>query len=132
MKQETIRIMLAEMVRLASRVTALEKADAANRAVIENLRKRLYEAPEATAAPPAPRRQKIAEIVQETAYLHGFMPADLVGQCRKADVCRARQAAMSAAHDAGYSLKQIGNALGGRDHTTILHGIKAHRTRVAA
>ena len=39
-------------------------------------------------------------------------------------LARARQAVMVVLHDAGLSLTRIGSVLGGRDHSTVIHGLK--------
>ena len=59
-------------------------------------------------------------------HVSGFyeVPIDaLVGPRRSRDIAVARQVAMYLARDlTEMSLPQIGQALGGRDHTTIMHG----------
>lgn len=46
---------------------------------------------------------------------------------------KARQRAFYALRNcgAGYSLPTIGRWFGGRDHTTVLHGVRAHEARLA-
>lgn len=56
--------------------------------------------------------------------LTGVSLHELTGPGRLGYVCRARFALMRVASKKGYSTPQIGRALGGRDHTTILHGLK--------
>lgn len=67
---------------------------------------------------------------------------DLISEAYKAPVHRLRsdssvrllvwprQHFMTLAAENGFSTTQIGNFLG-RDHTTVMHGIVAHRARVA-
>ncbi len=65
---------------------------------------------------------KILEVVAET---EGIKVDDLVGQNRSAKVAVPRQLAMYLLRDINeISLPQIGELLGGRDHTTVMYGIK--------
>lgn len=62
----------------------------------------------------------IIEIVAEHFHL---TPADIKGNKRNAEIVYPRQIAMYLCReDAGIPLKKIGEYLGGRDHTTIMHG----------
>jgi len=72
----------------------------------------------------APRRTQTVEAVLEaTAAYHGLTVDDLIGPRRTKKIARARQQAMYLAREATEaSLPQIGAALGGRDHSTIIHG----------
>jgi chromosomal replication initiator protein len=55
----------------------------------------------------------------------------LTGRGRSKDVSAARQMAMYLAREeTGASLPQIGDALGGRDHTTIMHGWEKIASRI--
>lgn len=57
---------------------------------------------------------------------------DLKGQSRKRFIARPRQEAMWHMYQTGrFSLPQIGQFLGGRDHSTILHGVRRHAERIA-
>ena len=76
-----------------------------------------------------PRRQTMAQIVAEVAGRHGLEVSDLRGECRLQEISWARQEAMAIMMAAGKSSVQVGIFLGGRDHTTVLHGVKAHRIR---
>lgn len=67
------------------------------------------------------------------AMKHGLSLADLIGPSRRRKVARPRQEAFAAVQEKhGYSLPKIGRLFGGRDHTTVLHGIREHAKRVAA
>ncbi len=72
----------------------------------------------------APRRTQTLEAVLEvTASYHGLTVEDLTGPRRTKEIALARQQAMYLARESTEaSLPQIGAALGGRDHTTIIHG----------
>jgi chromosomal replication initiator protein len=51
--------------------------------------------------------------------------ADLLSKRRSRSVARPRQMAMSLAKElTNHSLPEIGNAFGGRDHTTVLHACR--------
>lgn len=63
------------------------------------------------------------DILSATAAHHGLSAKDLTGKQRAARINHARQVAMYLARElTDLSLPQIGIALGGRSHTTILHG----------
>ncbi|MHC3940202.1 helix-turn-helix domain-containing protein [Paenochrobactrum sp. BZR 201-1] len=64
------------------------------------------------------------EIMANLAELNGLTMADLTGQSRARHVSLVRQTAMyEIRQQLQYSLPRIGQLFGGRDHTTILHGI---------
>lgn len=75
-----------------------------------------------------------AEIVASVARAHGLTVDDLRGPSRRAPIVRARQEAMyvlalqtrAPSGSWRWSLPMIGQALGDRDHSTILHGIRHH------
>lgn len=69
-------------------------------------------------------------IVAEIAERDGIPVALLRGAPRTRFISDARQEAMWRMYQTGrFSLPQIGAFLGGRDHTTILHGVRAHAER---
>ncbi len=72
----------------------------------------------------APRRtQTLESVLEATAAYHNLTVDDLLGPRRTKKIAAARQQAMYLAREATEaSLPQIGAALGGRDHTTIMHG----------
>jgi hypothetical protein len=79
--------------------------------------------------PPAPWKT----IVREVAEKHGFAPEDIVGASRAPKLCVARHEAMwRMSREAALSTPEIGRRLGGRDHTTVLHGITTHEARIEA
>ncbi len=68
-------------------------------------------------------RVSLDHIIRVTANNLGFEPQDLMGKRRTARINKARQIAMYLAREmTEYSLPQIGEAFGGRSHTTVLHG----------
>lgn len=78
------------------------------------------------------RRSK-QEILDQIAFEYGLSTADILGpnQSRVFSVPRQHCMYLMAQQD-HLSLPQIGRFLGGRDHTTVLHGVRAHAARIAA
>jgi chromosomal replication initiator protein len=72
------------------------------------------------------RRECTPESVIETvADFYSMSPEDLKGRSRSQKVVKPRQVAMYLARqETDASLPQIGKALGDRDHTTVLYGVK--------
>lgn len=70
------------------------------------------------------RSTTMKQINQTTSEIFEIDPDRLLGPARDAKTVEARRYAFVQARDAGYSLTQIGNFWGGRDHTTVLWGIK--------
>jgi chromosomal replication initiator protein len=65
----------------------------------------------------------VRQIIPTVAQFYHLDESVLTGRGRSKDVAYARQMAMYLAREeTGASLPQIGEALGGRDHTTIMHG----------
>lgn len=77
-----------------------------------------------------PKRPTMAAIAQHAASRHGLSVADLRGPATNRPIARARHEAMWLMAETGrWSLFQIGRYLGGRDHTTVRHGILRHSER---
>ncbi len=73
--------------------------------------------------------QLIINVVSEH---FGITPSDLTSQKRSKDMVFPRQITMYLCGDmTTESLQSIGKALGGRDHTTIIHGIKKITSELA-
>jgi chromosomal replication initiator protein len=80
---------------------------------------------------PAPGSLSVDQIVEATAQFYNLETRDLLGRQRSKDIVTARQMAMYLAREeTNVSLPQIGRALGGRDHTTVLHGYRKIRAQV--
>lgn len=61
----------------------------------------------------------------------GYSVAALTGPSRSAPLAKARQELMwLLRQQERWSLPQIGRFLGGRDHTTIIHGVRQHQRRL--
>jgi chromosomal replication initiator protein len=72
---------------------------------------------------PAPGSLSVDQIIEVVAQFYNLETKVLLGRRRSKDIVTARQMAMYLAREeTGASLPQIGRALGGRDHTTVLHG----------
>ena len=72
-----------------------------------------------------PRRESISleQILEAVASFYGVKVEDLKGRRRSKELVRPRQMAMYLMREeVKASLPQIGEALGGRDHTTVLYG----------
>ncbi len=64
------------------------------------------------------------DIVKKVCLYYDIKPTLLKGPKRDAHLVKARQIAMLLLkHDLRLPLVEIGNILGGRDHTTIMHGV---------
>lgn len=67
------------------------------------------------------------DIVDEVCAKHGVTRSEIMGIRRAMKLVAARQEAMyRMSRETSFSLPQIGKRLGGRDHTTVLHGIRRH------
>src|SRR5947208_9463121 len=75
--------------------------------------------------PQEPKRVKIEDIQRVVARQYNVSRADLLSSRRTANVVRPRQVAMYLAKTLTLrSLPEIGRRFGGRDHTTVLHGVR--------
>ena len=73
---------------------------------------------------------QIQTIIRETADKHNVSTEYLIGHCRRAGVAWARFEIMwRARHEVGASYELIGHVLGGRNHSTIMHGISRYENR---
>jgi chromosomal replication initiator protein len=73
---------------------------------------------------PAQTKLSPEMIMQNAADYFGIAVADLVNRGRSAPIALQRQIVMYLIREeTGMSFPQIGHLLGGRDHTTVMHGI---------
>lgn len=78
------------------------------------------------------RNPSLRRVIGATARRNGLTADDLVGPSRCRQVSLARGMAMYLARRlTPKSLQAIGTAFGGRDHTTVLHGIRVTEARRA-
>jgi chromosomal replication initiator protein len=67
----------------------------------------------------------IANIQKTVAEYYSIKIADLLSKRRSRSVARPRQVAMALAKElTNHSLPEVGDAFGGRDHTTVLHACR--------
>ena len=72
------------------------------------------------------------ELVAFVAERLGILPEQLTGASRSVDLVRGRWAIMIVLSERGWSFPRIGAALGGRDHTTVMSGIRRGRAMAAS
>ncbi len=78
-----------------------------------------------------PSIQRVATIQRTVAQAYGIPPRMMKHHDRRRNVSWPRQVAMYLVRDiTGKSLPCIGRMFGGRDHTTILHGIESVKRRM--
>ncbi|MEK7170768.1 MAG: chromosomal replication initiator protein DnaA [Patescibacteria group bacterium] len=76
-------------------------------------------------ARPNSRRFTTKQVIRAVADHFAIEPTDLMGQKRVQEIVYPRQIVMYILrHSLGHSHPQIGDELGGKDHTTIMHGVK--------
>lgn len=83
---------------------------------------------------PIPSLRQAKIVMVEVARKHGITLNELKGRRRAKHITAACQEAMwRMRKECQYlSFPQIGRLLGNRDHTTVLHGCRAHEKRMAA
>jgi chromosomal replication initiator protein len=65
------------------------------------------------------------QVIQAVAEFYQVSVDDLTGRKRSHDIARPRQIAMYLAREETQaSFPEIGQALGGRDHTTVIYGVE--------
>ena len=77
----------------------------------------------------SPRRKTpLADIVRAVSEQTGIPTTAIYGRDRSSDISPARQLVMLKCREAGMTVARIGVLLG-RDHTTVIAGIKAEKAR---
>lgn len=80
-----------------------------------------------------PMSSAAAQIAREVADKHGVSVADIRRDCRTRAVVKARWELFYRLRETGrYSLPQIGRAVGGKDHSTVINGIRQHEAMLQA
>ena len=78
-------------------------------------------------------RERMSDILLEVADRHGVTVDELTGPRRLRHIVRARHEAMAETwRRTPLSKCEIGRRMGGRDHATVIHGIRAHLAREGA
>ena len=76
-------------------------------------------------------RVRLADIIVATAVEFGYQSWVLAGDGRKREHCIPRHVAMLLCHElTGSTFTQIGRALGNRDHTTVISGVRGARQKM--
>lgn len=76
------------------------------------------------------QNQRIGKIVARICKALRVHPGEVMSSRRNRKVVMARQAIMYwSVRQTQLSLPSIGRRLGGRDHTTVLHGVRAYREK---
>lgn len=71
------------------------------------------------------RELRPEDVINSICEFYQIKPTQLKGTKRDAKLVRARQACMYVLKkESGLTFSEIGNLLGGRDHTTIMHGVE--------
>ena len=79
------------------------------------------------------RQISIDNIQRNTAKYYNLKLADLLSKRRNRTIARPRQVAMALTKElTNHSLPEIGDAFGGRDHTTVLHACRKITELLAA
>jgi len=72
----------------------------------------------------------VQEIIDTVTHYYGVKPSDLLSKRRHKSIALPRQVCMWLARKhTRHSLEEIGGYFGGRDHTTVMHAIKAVKTK---
>ncbi|MBN9335069.1 helix-turn-helix domain-containing protein [Devosia sp.] len=80
---------------------------------------------------PLPDAEKWKEIIAEVCRKHGIDWLDMASIRRTKGTAEARHEAMyRMRHETTMSLPAIGRKLGGRDHSTVMYGIRKHAERM--
>lgn len=74
-------------------------------------------------------RRQVQQVLVDVAVEHGVTIGDLIGPSRAYVTAQARQEVMYRLRLMGLPLKTIGWHLGGRDHSTVHHGVNIHIER---
>jgi len=71
-----------------------------------------------------PACTSLPAIIRKIADYNGIDPTTFVHGGRERTASHARQVGMWILHQLGYSLHEIGRSFAGKDHTTVLYGIR--------
>jgi chromosomal replication initiator protein len=72
-----------------------------------------------------PKTTTVKQVIQAVSTFYHVQAQEITGRGRRKEIVRPRHVAMYLArHETESSLPEIGAALGGRDHTTVMYGIQ--------
>ena len=97
----------------------------------EELRALRTSAPERAPEAMEPNSKRMHDIAAEVAADNGLTMAELRSAAKSVDIAHPRQYAMMLMVDAGHSQAAVARFFG-KDHTTVMHGVKAARARMSA
>ena len=73
----------------------------------------------------------VASVIEVTATIFGIAAAEIRGKRRPESIAHPRQAAMYVSRlCTRHSLEEIGKEMGGKDHGTVMHAIRAVKDRM--
>ena len=78
---------------------------------------------------PSPEKGFLNWLLGQAMESHKVSRNEIIGPRKTRRICAPRDWVCYEAKIAGYSLNQIGEFLGGRDHTTIMEAVKRERHR---
>lgn len=73
----------------------------------------------------------ITRLTKEAARLSGISVKEILSERRHRALARVRFAIMLVAYNMGFTTTDIGQRLGGRDHTTVVYGLRQARKLLA-
>lgn len=74
-----------------------------------------------------------SRIIEEVSQKHSIPTAQMRGHTRSRPVVDARwEAYFRISNELGYSLPMIGKAMGGKEHTGVMHGIRRYKALMEA
>lgn len=126
----TFQERLERLEAVAGKLQAELRQHAIAFAALEVTRKRDVRSAVGAVKRPSIAGEKMSVICEAVAQAYGVTAADLKGPSRSHTISMARQEAMRLMSEAGHSQPKIGRFLGGRDPSTIWHGIHAARARL--
>lgn len=80
-----------------------------------------------------PKSVSSKKLISTVCQHYKIKTADMLGSCRKANLVLPRQIAMYLLREEmGLPLMTVGDILGGRDHTTIMHGVEKMKQKFSS
>ena len=75
--------------------------------------------------------ESVTQIIKAACEAAGLTVAEAESATRTRIIARKRFHAMAILRARGWSTPRIGEVLGGRDHTTVVHGLRMHERLTA-